>query len=113
MVTLERIPIKQQEWWKQIFPHIKECRRAMDRLSIAEIIELYSKNRILCANCGKELDIPPNWEPIHHIINLINPMTGATCDDCMYKLYKTGNILAGEIPQEWKDRITREGKDKQ
>jgi len=101
--------IKQQEWWKQIHPKIEKCRKAMDRLSMAEIIELYSRNKILCADCGKEMDITNSeWKPIDHIINLINPSTGSTCDDCMYYLYKTGNILAGEIPDEWKERLKKE-----
>ncbi len=113
--------VKQQEWWKQWMEHIDhgikvtgepEYRRTIDRMSVAEISEMYKRGMHPCDTCDRELQLRASDLTTHglayHITHVINQHMLVGCDECMYDDYKNGRILAGDVPDEWRERLKKE-----
>lgn len=96
-------PIKQEDWYKQIKDRIVNSKRPIDKMSIKEINQMYENKKFLCDDCGKELeksDIPLE----DHISHLINPMVLWSCEDCIIKCMKNGNVIGATEepkPDQW------------
>lgn len=96
-------PNKQESWYKQIKDEIQTSKRTIDKMSIKEINQMYEQKKILCDDCGKDLersDIPLE----DHITHLINPMIIWSCEDCVIKCVKNGNVIGAteeSKPDQW------------
>ena len=104
--TLEKIPllfsepIKQQAWYLMTKASIdsgRALKRPIDKMPIAEILKMFKEENFICDDCGARMGKMPNTSLVDHIAHLINPSCGFTCEKCMLDLYKTGNIIAGDV----------------
>jgi hypothetical protein len=104
-LQLFSIPIKQQAWYLQIKEKIVQSKRPLDRMSIAEISQIYRERRFLCDKCGKELQNPNNIPLEEHVIHLINPLTEWACEDCFQSDLRNGRIIAmsEQKPEGWQE----------
>lgn len=48
-------PIRQETWYLQIKDEISHSKRPIDKMSIAEILQMYRERKFLCDTCGKQL----------------------------------------------------------
>ncbi len=72
-------------------------------MSIAEILKLYEERKFLCDTCNKELG-RCEFTLEDHIAHIINPIIIWSCDDCIVKDMKQGNILGSTEepkPKNW------------
>lgn len=96
-------PIKQQSWYKQIADSISICSRPIDKMSTLEISKMYQSRKFLCDTCNKELG-RCDFTLEDHILHLINPLILWSCDDCIQKDLRSGNIfgMTEELtPHKW------------
>ncbi len=96
-------PIKQEAWHKQIKGEIEASKRPIDKMSIAEINQMYEQKKFLCDDCGKELE-RSDVSLEEHITHLINPIVLWSCDDCIIKCMKNGSVIAATEepdPDQW------------
>jgi hypothetical protein len=107
-LQLFSIPIKQQAWYLQIKDKIAESKRPLDKMSIAQISEIYRQRRFLCDKCGKELQNSKKISLEEHVIHLINPSTQWACEDCFQSDLKKGRIIA--ISEEKSEQWQKEGR---
>jgi len=92
-------PIKQEAWYLQIKDEISNSKRPIDEMSIAEIRKMYQENIFSCDTCGKKFE-KNNFTLDEHITHLINPIVLWSCEDCIMKDLKQGNIVgATEEPE--------------
>ena len=85
--------IKQEAWYLQIKDEIIHSKKSMDKMSIAEILKIYDGKKYLCDTCNKELGGKNNFTLVDHITHLINPTVLWSCEDCIIKDMKSGNII--------------------
>lgn len=62
-------------------------------MSIAEILKIYQNKEYLCDTCNKKLE-KNKFTLKDHITHLINPTVLWSCEDCIIKDMKSGNIIA-------------------
>jgi len=95
-------PIRQESWYLQIKEKITYSKRSIDKMSIAEIIEMYQNKNFLCDSCGKKLG-KNNFTLEDHITHLINPIVLWNCDDCIIKDIHNGKIMGQTEtePEDW------------
>ena len=87
-------PIIQEGCWHlQLKGKRQSGKRPIDKMSIAEVLQMYEERKFLCDTCGKELG-RTEYSLIDHIIHLINPMILWSCDDCIISDIKNGNVIA-------------------
>jgi len=92
-------PIKQEAWYLQIKEKIPNSKRPIDKMSIAEIRKMYQENNFVCDTCGNKFE-RNNFTLEEHITHLINPIVLWSCEDCIMKDLKQGNIVgATEEPE--------------
>ena len=91
-------PIKQQAWHLMFNADIDKrgYKRPIDRMPVAEILKMYEEENFICDGCGARIG-KVNCTLKEHIAHLINPIVGWSCDKCMLKLYKSGDIIAGDV----------------
>ena len=99
-------PIKQEAWHKQIRDEITHSKRTIDKMSIAEIGEMYDEGKFLCDTCGKVLF---NFKKslTDHVLHVINPSIWWTCEDCFQNDLRNGRVITvSEEPKSgsWEDR---------
>lgn len=96
-------PIKQEAWYLQIKDEIQTSKRPIDKMSIAEILKMYENKKYLCDTCNKELG-KNEFTLNDHIAHLINPIIHWSCEDCIIKDMKQGNIIGATKepkPERW------------
>ena len=96
-------PQKQEAWYLQIKNEIQTNKRTIDKMSIKEINQMYEQKKILCDDCGKELE-KSNIPLDDHISHLINPRVIWSCEDCIIKCVKDGRVIASTKepePEQW------------
>ena len=95
-------PKKQQAWHKQIKQELQKNIRTIDRLSIAQIRDMYENKKFLCDTCGAKLD-RIDLPIIQHITHMINPRVLWSCDDCIADDFKNNRVIGvSEVrPQSW------------
>ena len=86
-------PIPQIAWYLQIKDRIPQSKRPTDKMTTAEIGEMYRTNKFLCDTCNKELG-KCNFTLEEHILHLINPMILWTCKNCLFDDMKNGRVIA-------------------
>jgi hypothetical protein len=86
-------PIKQQAWYLQIKDEIHYSKRQMDKMPIAEILQMYRARKFLCDTCGKELD-KVDFSIEDHIAHMINPIILWSCEDCIMSDIKNRRVIA-------------------
>jgi hypothetical protein len=86
-------PIKQEAWYLQIKDVIRYSKRQMDKMPIAEILQMYRARKFLCDTCGKELD-KVNFSIEDHIAHMINPVILWSCEDCIMSDIKNRRVIA-------------------
>lgn len=94
-------PIKQEAWHLQIKDKIQTSKRPIDKLSIAEIRKMYQENMFSCDTCGKKFE-KNNFTLEEHITHLINPIVLWSCEDCIIKDLKNGNVIGATEPDSTK-----------
>lgn len=85
-------PIKQQAWYLQIKDEIQRSKRPIDKMPIAEILQMYRERKFLCDTCGKAIDMHTSLED--HIAHMINPIVLWSCEDCIMSDIKNGKVIA-------------------
>lgn len=85
-------PIKQESWYLQIKDEVQVSKRITDQMSTSEIRKMYHDKNFLCDTCGKSLG-KCDFKLEEHIIHMINPAFWWSCDDCMIKDMKNGDII--------------------
>jgi hypothetical protein len=101
-------PIKREAWYKQhlsIIQEITKRERPVDKMTIAEIAEMYDERKFLCDTCGEKIEGKNNCTLKEHILHLINPSYLWSCEDCFQDDLRNNRIIAtseSEAPV-WKD----------
>lgn len=96
-------PLKQQAWYKQIKDKILDSQRSIDRLSIAQIREMYLERKFLCDICEKQLE-KCDISMVDHITHLINPSYKWVCEDCFQNDLRNNRIIGlteENPPKKW------------
>lgn len=89
------IEIPQLAWHLQQPEALKQSKKPMDKMPLAEIIKLYERGVVLCDSCGKEMEISEcAYTLIEHIVHLINPNTMWSCEGCYLEDKRKGKIIA-------------------
>ena len=99
---LIRTPVKQQEWFKQYLEDNHTFIRTIDRLSTAEIADLYERGMFACDKCGKELQINRlNRDDMKiHVLHVINKAILLCCEDCDFEDFDKVIVAPKEL-LEW------------
>ncbi len=99
---LHREPIKQQAWYLQIKDEIPNSKRPIDKMSIAEILEMYQNNDFVCDDCGSKMG-KMNCTLKEHIAHVINPIVHWSCEDCIIQAIRNGRVIASTATTDkWK-----------
>ena len=85
-------PIEQEAWYLQIKDELPTSKRTIDKMSIAEILTMYDNKKFLCDTCDKELG-KYSFSLEDHIAHMINPIIVWSCEDCLMRDVKQGNII--------------------
>lgn len=92
MIKLGIEPIKQQAWHLQVKDKVKISKRPIDKMSIAEIYDMYENKKFLCDECGSSLG-KIDFSLKDHILHMINPKQIWCCEDCVIKNMKSENFI--------------------
>jgi hypothetical protein len=100
-------PIPQIAWYLQIKDKIPRSKRRIDKMTTAEIGEMYRNKKFLCDTCSKELG-KCNFTLEEHILHLINPMVLWTCEDCLMEDMRNDRVIASMSSklEQWKEKLT-------
>ena len=77
-------------------------------MSVAEIRKMYQDNAFVCDTCGHGFT-KNNFTLEEHITHLINPIVLWSCEDCILKDMKQGNIIGASeetTPKRWQTENT-------
>lgn len=72
-------------------------------MSIKEINQMYEQKKFLCDDYGKELE-KSDILIEDHVSHLINPRIIWSCEDCIIKCIKNGDVIAStkeSKPEQW------------
>jgi len=90
-------PLQYEPWYKQhtrIIEEVTKYERPIEKMSIAEIAEMYEKREFLCDSCGKILRGKDKCTLKEHILHLIDPFYEWCCEDCFQQDLRKGRIVA-------------------
>ena len=87
-------PIKQEAWHLQLKDKRQSGKRPIDKMSTAQVLQMYRERKFLCDTCGKELVGRVDFSLEDHIVHLINPIMLWSCEDCIMDDYKNGRVIA-------------------
>jgi hypothetical protein len=93
MENLSFKPIRQEAWYLQIRDKILHSKRPTDKMSIAEVLQMYRERKFVCDTCGKEL-YRAEFSLEDHICHLINPVVLWSCEECILSDIKDGRTIA-------------------
>lgn len=96
-------PLKQEAWYKQVVQDISTSKRPIDKMSIAEVRNMYQQHMFLCDSCGKAL-LRGDFTLEEHIIHMINPSYHWSCEDCFQDDLRNNRIIAmtdENPPEKW------------
>lgn len=103
MENLASESIPQIAWYLQIKDEMPHSKRPIDKMTTAEIVDMYEQKNFLCDTCGKELG-KCDFSLQDHVIHLINPMILWSCEDCLINDVKNSRIIGSTKepnPQNW------------
>jgi hypothetical protein len=86
-------PIKEEAWHLQLKDKRLSGKRPIDKMSIAQVLQMYEERKFVCDTCGKELG-RTEFSLIDHTLHLINPLIFWSCEDCIISDIKNGNVIA-------------------
>lgn len=86
-------PTKQAAWHLQFNDKRQSHKRSIDKMSIAQVLQMYEEHKFLCDTCGTELIGRNELSLIDHIVHLINPMILWSCEGCIMDDLKNGRVI--------------------